>query len=344
MPESTSRAAPLPLHRAASAVPSEAMRTPLRRHSSASGVNDPRQEIHGLPSRILRAATIEDLSEDVQPPEGTVALIRTAVAGVELFNTADMSLEHVDAVCRAFRPVPFEADAVVYAQGTLASCFYVVASGEFEGVSPDLLGEGSRQTYPTGGCFGDEALLGGCECPQSVRCLTAGVVWALEAAAFRRIIAENMAAMQRRTASMGSQLQLSGCSAHAPPSHIGTIDMRQLVAEGWLGDGAFGVVWRVRHEPSATLFALKCMERGRLRTPQDADGVLRERHILGLLSQPEHAHSLIVRATAFFQDVQGLYMASDAPGSTRNPIGLQAHPRPLSHRPVPCLIRRSCSS
>ena len=168
-----------------------------------------------------------------------------------------------------------------------------------------------------------------CEHPQSVRCLIAGVVWALEAAAFRRIIAENMAAMQRRSASMGSQLQLSGCSVHAPPSHIGTIDMRQLVAEGWLGDGAFGVVWRVRHEPSATLFALKCMERGRLRTPQDADGVLRERHILGLLSQPEHAHSLIVRATAFFQDVQGLYMASDAPGSTRN------SPARSAHHPVP---------
>ena len=98
------------------------------------------------------------------------------------------------------------------------------------------------------------------------------------------------------------------------PGHAAAdaFDMRHLTALGWLGDGAFGVVWRVRHKPSGEACALKCVERSRLRRPQDADGVLRERQILGLLAQREHAHALIVRAAAFFRghldDREGLYM------------------------------------
>lgn len=279
----------------------------LSRVASGSRDSGARHEIHGVPSRILRtASTGSDLP--LVPKEALTA-IREAVASVVW--AAELSPELLTAVCHAFHELQFDAGAPVYIQHEPANTFYVIASGEFEAVSPDMCGDcmgepwGSRQRHAPGECFGDEALLGDALArSQSVMCVATGSLWALEAAAFRHILADNLAAMQRKASIMSLD------ASDEPPRHarIGAVAMRDLVADGWLGDGAFGVVWRVTHSPSGTPFALKCMERRRVRRPQDADGVLRERHILGLLAQPEHAHALIVRAAAFYQDAEGLYM------------------------------------
>ena len=274
---------------------------------------DPRHEVHGLPSHILRrASTLE------QPPLSEAALqaIRAAVTRVELFSRfagAEQAPDHLDEACKAFREEHFDADTTVYNAGAAATTFYIVGSGEFSG-SPDPFGFGdgvgvpwaTRRAYPPGASFGDEALLGGggCERDECVTCVTAGTVYSLDAAVFRSLLADQPGGgLHQRRVSSGAML-----AADAPPSRLGAISMRDLIAEGWLGDGAFGVVWRVRHAPSGQLFALKCMERARLRRPQDADGVLRERHILGRLASAAHAHPLIVRAWRFYQDAHGLFM------------------------------------
>ena len=290
-----------------------AARKPSGGTSTSIDQRDHRHEIHELPSRLLRSASTE--SPGAVLSEEDVAAIMTAVTRGEAFNDLiDASdTETLDKACRAFRLERFAAGATVCTEGILATVFYVVASGEFESDSPWPWGY-SRHTYRAGSCFGDEALLGGCEHEHTFTCVTAGKVWALDHLIFRRILAEkNTLAMQRKA----SQLQLSDMDDQGSHGARGTpppdaFDMRHLTALGWLGDGAFGVVWRVRHKPSGEAYALKCMERSRLRRPQDADGVLRERQILGLLAQREHAHALIVRAAAFFRghldDREGLYM------------------------------------
>lgn len=72
-----------------------------------------------------------------------------------------------------------------------------------------------------------------------------------------------------------------------------------------IGEGGQAPVWLVRHKTTGDLFAMKVIEKHKLKSESDVEHVLRERAVLSL------EHPLIIRMHHAFQDFTNLYFVME---------------------------------
>jgi len=87
----------------------------------------------------------------------------------------------------------------------------------------------------------------------------------------------------------------------------GEIDLRQLRPECVLGQGAFGVVWRVRHARTSKRFALKTLRKAHMSMQAEGSTMIkRERDIMSVLDHP-----CVIAAYSYRHDARYVYMLLD---------------------------------
>lgn len=84
------------------------------------------------------------------------------------------------------------------------------------------------------------------------------------------------------------------------------LQFEDLVVQRIVGKGGYGVVKLVRHQKSVTRYALKCVERARLKTEKDRNLLRREREILIAVDHP-----FILKMVRSFKDALCVYFLTE---------------------------------
>lgn len=123
--------------------------------------------------------------------------ITEATAHSSLFQSLDTS-QRAEVVA-AMREVKYQPGQIVIQQGDVGDDFYVVLSGTYN-VFLKQKGDAPIHTYHKGGTFGELSLMYNSPRAATVRCETAGVLFALDRRTFRAILMErNMAVLNSST-------------------------------------------------------------------------------------------------------------------------------------------------
>ena len=152
-----------------------------------------RLEVSAGQSLLRRGSSVQDLrAVDMcyaQLDEAALAQLAAIFASNPLFNT--LTREEQEQLCANLLELGCESQQVVIRQGDVGDCLYIVASGVFA-VSFDEEGtrdQGHLDLYTAGNCFGELALMYNCPRGATVTCTEGGLLWALDRATFREIVA-----------------------------------------------------------------------------------------------------------------------------------------------------------
>ena len=114
----------------------------------------------------------------------TEAYVQHALSKNSFF--AALTEEQLDEVTAAMAEIRFEAGQTVMKEGDQGNYFYVIESGAFD-VLTKQRGSTPVRTHTSGESFGEVALMYNTFRTATVKCKTAGNLWALDSGMFRQL-------------------------------------------------------------------------------------------------------------------------------------------------------------
>jgi len=187
-------------------------------------------------------------------------------------------------------------DEVVFSQGDTASEFYIVVSGSVRLQSRDAEGQTIlvKDKLSMGNYFGEMAIME--DRPHSLTA-TANedtVLQWLNKRVFNNLVGSMEDILKREAERRKRESERKS----RPPMMLEEMEVMRT-----LGVGSFGRVKMVRHKPTDTPYALKCMRKGQMVAMRQVEHVRNEKNILEMCDHP-----FLLRMEATFQDADELYM------------------------------------
>jgi hypothetical protein len=216
------------------------------------------------------------------------------VPAIELFQ--DLSKPEVEALVDASHDAEYKPGDTVIKQGESKYLLHVIKEGRAVRKTTDGR-ETQTEEITTGACFGEEAFTEagqryGCTVTaiETLMCLT------VDCRKFKSSSTVQIAEALRDMHMRGAMQRRSAVARQMPKKE-------ELTVLHLLGVGSFGRVRLVRHEPSGSHYALKCINKGLVVARKQVQHVTSEKTILSTCSHP-----FLVNLVGWYQDQHELYM------------------------------------
>eukprot|EP00914_Ancora_sagittata_P026955 GHVO01052901.1.p1 GENE.GHVO01052901.1~~GHVO01052901.1.p1 ORF type:complete len:652 (+),score=108.99 GHVO01052901.1:253-1956(+) len=198
-----------------------------------------------------------------------------------------LSDQQMDLLIKAFKTVRFSHKQQVIREGEVGSRFFIIKEGEVA-----IFKDGRRlRTCGKNDYFGERALL--YDEPRSASVETSSTevdLWVVEKEIFLQIIRGPMLShLEERIRLQDTKVKWDEMQ------HVRVI-----------GRGTFGIVKLIRHKPTGTRYALKCVSRRSVIQLNQQEHIRLEREILA-----ENDHPFIIKLVRTFKDKQYLYFLTE---------------------------------
>lgn len=184
------------------------------------------------------------------------------------------------------RVVSYEAGQYIFRQGDPGDSFYIVKSGQVDVKKDSVV----LRTVTKNGFFGERAVLLGENRTASIVAEQPAECWVLLQHDFFSVIDESIRTILKQ------RMQLQD----------DTVAIEQLVVVKELGKGMFGSVFLVVHKEKRTCYALKCVNRRKIRAFDIAANVILERQLLLQID-----HIFIMKLVKTFKDPERIYFLTE---------------------------------
>eukprot|EP01071_Lankesteria_metandrocarpae_P003243 Lankesteria_metandrocarpae@DN2841_c0_g1_i1.p1 len=198
-----------------------------------------------------------------------------------------LSDQQIDMLIRAFKTIRFTQNESIIREGEMGSRFFIIKQGEVS-----ITKNGKRlRTSGKHDYFGERALLYDEPRSASVEASSKEVdLWVVDKAVFLQIIHGPMLShLEERIRLQDTRVRF---------------DELQVVRI--IGRGTFGTVKLVKHKPTSTRYALKCVSRKSVIQLNQQEHIRLEREILA-----ENDHPMIVKLVRTFKDRDYLYFLTE---------------------------------
>lgn len=198
-----------------------------------------------------------------------------------------LSEQQMDLLIRAFKTVRFNAGESIIREGEVGSRFFIIKSGEVV----VLKGTKKLRTCGRHDYFGERALLYDEPRTASIEATSKEVdLWVVEKSIFLQFIHGPMLShLEERIRLQDTRVMFN-----------------ELIVQRIIGRGTFGTVKLVKHKPTGTRYALKCVSRRSVIQLNQQDHIRLEREILA-----ENDHPFIIKLVRTFRDLGYLYFLTE---------------------------------
>lgn len=198
-----------------------------------------------------------------------------------------LSEQQMDLLIRAFKTVRFGTGECVIREGETGSRFFIIKSGEVA----VMKGGKKLRTCGRHDYFGERALLYDEPRTATIEATSKEVdLWVVEKSIFLQFIQGPMLShLEERIRLQDTRVAFS-----------------ELAVQRIIGRGTFGTVKLVRHRPTGTRYALKCVGRKSIIQLNQQDHIRLEREILA-----ENDHPFIIKLVRTFRDGEFLYFLTE---------------------------------
>jgi len=191
----------------------------------------------------------------------------------------------------------FKKDATIISQGDPGTALYIVVSGSVRVVKLDAETQRTnliKDKLSAGAYFGEMALMEDKPRMSNVIANEDVVLMSLERTVFNQLIGDMQELLTRESDRRKREVERK----MRPPMKMDDLEVMRT-----LGQGTFGRVKMVRHKPTDSAYALKCMRKGQMIAMKQVEHVMNEKNIMEMCDHP-----FLLSAVATFQDATQLYM------------------------------------
>jgi CRP-like cAMP-binding protein len=210
-------------------------------------------------------------------------------------------------IAEAIDEAEFPAGTTLFNQGDVGDAMYIVKSGAVKvtKVTKDEAGVETTEDLPTiasGDYFGERALLSGEPRAATITASTDVVCLKLDAAAFHILLGPLEVIMKGRVNGYTEKQEPEEVASDDQPNQREKYKWEDLTVLGTLGQGSFGHVQLVKHEPSGETFALKGVSKQQIVDTHQQGHIMSEKRVMSRLQHP-----FIIRLFATYKDQNQLY-------------------------------------
>jgi len=207
-------------------------------------------------------------------------------------------------VDEAMMPCHYDAGDIIIKQGDDPDKFYIIKRGVCMWSKKNPDGTVERGDIPTGGFFGELALLNDQPRAATVAAKTEVVCLELTRKHFQDLLGPLEDIMKRRADEMYHKKEKNNAPMKRRAADV--CSLKQLKTIGILGKGAFGVVSLVLDPRTKKSYALKAIKKHQIVELGQQSHILNEKHVMELLHNP-----FLVNLQATFKDKYRVYFLLD---------------------------------
>lgn len=214
------------------------------------------------------------------------------LSGMEMFKA--LSHQEKAMLIDSLEEVVYRPEATIISEGEHGEIFYIIKSGSVKVMKS---GKVLKESLGPGEYFGEMALMNDEPRNATIIATQETLCMQLGREKFNALLG-SMNDIIKREADKREREQ---AKASRP-----IIKLDELEHLAILGVGTFGRVRMVRHRPTKSTYALKCMRKGQVIALKQVEHVKNEKHLLDLCDHP-----FLLRLLATYQDADEIYMLLD---------------------------------